>query len=269
MQRPRPSYLPATTAPPASGNGSYSCGVLAVYIEGSACVRLHVPPPLDIPLAVIGTPEGGVRMSDGDTLVGTAVPAPLELDVPPAPSLEQAQDAVSRYPCYEGHVFPTCVSSAVPAVTTTTVWSCSPVPSRTGACSPVRADLLPTWPARTVSCVGKSCGRRWIAPAISPAWASAPAQRCFLGKPRKTSHPPVIHHSVFGLFVILSGKWKLVLGNGSGGRHKPRGKPFGKPYLLFDLGSYPSETKDLASAHPDVVRELVRTFEVIRGAKST
>lgn len=90
-----------------------------------------------------------------------------------------------------------------------------------------------------------------------------------LGKPRKTSRPPVIHHSAGGLFAIRSGKWKLVLGNGSGGRQKPRGKPFAKPYLLFDLESDPSETKDLASAHPDVVRELVRTFEAIRSAKSS
>ena len=33
--------------PPLSGNGGYSCGVLAAFIDGPAQVRLHVPPPLD------------------------------------------------------------------------------------------------------------------------------------------------------------------------------------------------------------------------------
>ena len=33
--------------PPDSGNGGYSCGVLAAFIDGPARVRLHVPPPLD------------------------------------------------------------------------------------------------------------------------------------------------------------------------------------------------------------------------------
>ena len=47
-------------------------------------------------------------MADGDRLVGTAVPAPLELEVPPAPTLAEAEDARHRYPCYTGHVFPTC-----------------------------------------------------------------------------------------------------------------------------------------------------------------
>lgn len=94
--------------PPDSGNGGYSCGVLARYIDGPARVRLHVPPPLDTPLAV-NTGEGGsVQMSDGDILVGTAFPAPLELDAPAAPSTEQAADASTRYVCYENHVFPSC-----------------------------------------------------------------------------------------------------------------------------------------------------------------
>ena len=94
--------------PPDSGNGGYSCGVLAGLIEGPARVRLHVPPPLDRPLEV-RTGEGrSVQMYDGEILVGTALPAPLELDAPEAPSLEQAADASSRYVCYENHVFPSC-----------------------------------------------------------------------------------------------------------------------------------------------------------------
>ena len=94
--------------PPNSGNGGYSCGVLAAFIDGPARVRLHVPPPLDTPMVVTENDEGGMSMYAGDTRVGSAFQAPFELEVPPAPSLEAARDASTRYPCYEGHVFPTC-----------------------------------------------------------------------------------------------------------------------------------------------------------------
>ena len=55
------------------------------------------------------------------------------------------------------------------------------------------------------------------------------------GKGWKTPRAPVVHHSAGGMFAIRDGKWKLVLGNGSGGREQPRGKPFDKPYQLFNL----------------------------------
>ncbi len=93
--------------PPVSGNGGYSCGVLAALIEGPARVRLHVPPPLDTPLTVHS--EGGVvRMFDGDTLVGSGAPVEYALDIPAAPSLTEAEDAMSRYIARENHFFDTC-----------------------------------------------------------------------------------------------------------------------------------------------------------------
>lgn len=94
--------------PPDSGNGGYSCGMLARFIDGPARVRLHVPPPLDALMAVRAIEQGGFGMFAGDTLVGSAFPDRFELDVPPAPSLDQAADARTRYRCYEHHVFPTC-----------------------------------------------------------------------------------------------------------------------------------------------------------------
>jgi len=94
--------------PADSGNGGYSCGRLAAFVEGPARVRLHVPPPLDTPLAVVRHADGHVDMRDGDTLVATAWPAPLELDVPAPPDLAAAADAATRFRFYEGHLFPTC-----------------------------------------------------------------------------------------------------------------------------------------------------------------
>jgi arylsulfatase A-like enzyme len=75
---------------------------------------------------------------------------------------------------------------------------------------------------------------------------------------------PVIHHSVAGMFAIRDGRWKLIAGNGSGGRQQPRGKPFGKPYQLFDMQADPAESQDVAADHPDIVRRLTEELERIR-----
>ena len=75
---------------------------------------------------------------------------------------------------------------------------------------------------------------------------------------------PVVHHSVGGMFAIRDGKWKLILGNGSGGRETPRGKPFGQPYQLFDLSVDVGESHDVASQHPDVVRRLTDFLTTIQ-----
>lgn len=79
---------------------------------------------------------------------------------------------------------------------------------------------------------------------------------------------PVIHHSAAGMFAIRDGKWKLVLGNGSGGRQIPRGKPFAKPYQLFDLVNDIAETKNLAAEYPEIVERLTSQADQIRRGKS-
>ncbi len=77
---------------------------------------------------------------------------------------------------------------------------------------------------------------------------------------------PVIHHSASGMFAIRAGKWKLILGNGSGGRQAPRGKPFTKPYQLYDMSADPAETTNVADNHPDVVERLTRETDRLRKA---
>ena len=74
----------------------------------------------------------------------------------------------------------------------------------------------------------------------------------------------VVNHSVSGMFAIRDGNWKLVLGNGSGGRQAPKGKPFGKPYHLFDLSQDIGETTNLIEKHPDVAERLEANLEQIR-----
>jgi len=71
--------------PPKSGNGGYSCGLMARELSGAVEASLKVPPPLDKALSII-TSEDGVQMLDGETLVGTAKPAALDLEVPALPA---------------------------------------------------------------------------------------------------------------------------------------------------------------------------------------
>ncbi len=88
---------------------------------------------------------------------------------------------------------------------------------------------------------------------------------CLLGKSRPTPRPPVIHHSAAGMFAIRDGQWKLVLGNGSGGREKPRGKPFERPYQLFNLARDLSEQENVISQQADVASGLEQACANVRG----
>ncbi len=88
----------------------------------------------------------------------------------------------------------------------------------------------------------------------------------FKGQFDKFERAPVINHSANGTFAIRDGKWKLVLGNGSGGREKPRGKPFGKPYQLYDLKNDLGEKKNLAEKYPQIVSRLSARCMAIRAA---
>lgn len=84
------------------------------------------------------------------------------------------------------------------------------------------------------------------------------------GSDWKTPRAPVIHHSVAGMFAIRDGDWKLVLGNGSGGRQSPKGKPFTQPYQLFNLAEDVEEQNNLADQFPEIVARLEKQCLQIR-----
>ncbi|HUP31798.1 MAG TPA: hypothetical protein VM184_02105 [Gaiellaceae bacterium] len=82
--------------PISSGNGGYSAGLLAAFVDGPAEVTLRLPPPLERPLAVAAE-DGRLLLLDGDAVVAEAVPATPELE-PPAPvTLAEAEDAAARH----------------------------------------------------------------------------------------------------------------------------------------------------------------------------
>jgi hypothetical protein len=90
-----------------SGNGGYTCGVVAAAAGGEVEVTLRRPPPLDRPLTVERDGRG-IRVLDGDLLVAEAVPAEWSLEVPDPPAWGEAEAASARYGGFERHAFPEC-----------------------------------------------------------------------------------------------------------------------------------------------------------------
>ena len=81
-----------------------------------------------------------------------------------------------------------------------------------------------------------------------------------LAKPRAA----VFHHSANGSFAIRRGKWKLILGSGSGGRGIPKSKPFDGKVQLYDMEVDLTEMTNLAERNPEIVKELTTLLEKYR-----
>jgi hypothetical protein len=90
-----------------SGQGGYSAGMLAAFVDGPAAVSLRRPVPLDTPLDV-ETAGASASLLDGEALVAEAAAAPLEVDVPEPVGLAAAHDATTRYRGEREGVFSRC-----------------------------------------------------------------------------------------------------------------------------------------------------------------
>ena len=102
---------PSFNGPPESGNGGYTCGLLAREIEGPAAVSLRKPPPLERELALARDGDR-VLLLDGDELVAEGEPAggaPAG-EVPAPVSLDEARaaEAGAFFRDEQHHPFPTC-----------------------------------------------------------------------------------------------------------------------------------------------------------------
>ena len=103
--------------PPDSGNGGYSCGLVAAQLEQDRPVQvtLHAPPPLDRPLQVVyedeneaSSDEQSLQVLDGETLIASAVTTDLDIEHPAAPNRQQALKAAEAYSGFKSHPFPGC-----------------------------------------------------------------------------------------------------------------------------------------------------------------
>ncbi len=93
--------------PPQSGNGGYTCGLLASALRGAVEVTLRRPPPLDVPLTIVVEGEHA-SLRDGESDIALATAIPLALDVPEPPDHDAAVEAARHYPGFHAHPYPGC-----------------------------------------------------------------------------------------------------------------------------------------------------------------
>src|SRR5579864_49928 len=94
--------------PPDSGNGGYTCGLLAKELGGGVECTLRSPVPLDVPLDIERSQSGGV-LRHGDKVIIEASFTSIDV-APPVPiDLEAATAAMkSSFALDARHPFPTC-----------------------------------------------------------------------------------------------------------------------------------------------------------------
>lgn len=93
--------------PPRSGNGGYTCGLIARRLPGPLTIRLKAPPPINSALQLDYSTDAA-RLRHGDTLVADARRASLDLVAPPSPTFAAATEASRSYPGFDKHNFPGC-----------------------------------------------------------------------------------------------------------------------------------------------------------------
>jgi hypothetical protein len=96
--------------PPDSGNGGYTCGRLARFVDSDAAeVTLRLPPPIGRPLDVARDGDG-VLLRDGDAVVAEARPTEVAVEAPSPVDADEAAEAAVDSPFLEVdmHPFPTC-----------------------------------------------------------------------------------------------------------------------------------------------------------------
>lgn len=94
--------------PPDSGNGGYTCGLLARELGGVVECTLRAPVPMEMPLELERTATGGALRQNGKLIVEGS---PTTFAVtPPAPvSVQEAAEAMKASPALDPrHPFPTC-----------------------------------------------------------------------------------------------------------------------------------------------------------------
>jgi hypothetical protein len=94
--------------PPDSGNGGYTCGLLAQQLGGMVECTLRTPVPLETPLEFERTQSGGV-LRNGKTVVVEAAPVSIAVSPPPPISVDTAREAMASSPAMDPrHPFPSC-----------------------------------------------------------------------------------------------------------------------------------------------------------------
>jgi hypothetical protein len=95
--------------PTQSGNGGYSCGVLAASLGGAVEVTLRAPPPLATPLQLVRDQDGSARLEHGGQVIAEARRIEVEWPAPPAAlGPDAVRAAESHYAGHHAHDYPQC-----------------------------------------------------------------------------------------------------------------------------------------------------------------
>jgi hypothetical protein len=70
----------------------------------------------------------------------------------------------------------------------------------------------------------------------------------------------IVHHSGNGMFAVRQGKWKLILGRGSGG-WSGKGEKTDPPVQLYDMEEDASEKRNVCAEYPEVVERMTKQLE--------
>ena len=112
--------------------------------------------------------------------------------------------------------------------------------------------------------VAEVLGKKLADTAGEDSWSFLHALK---GEEKDCSKQAWIFHSGAGTFAIRKGKWKLITGNGSGGRGKTKEKT---PGQLYDMENDISEKNNLFEKHPQIVKELAAELEtLVENGRST
>jgi arylsulfatase A-like enzyme len=82
-----------------------------------------------------------------------------------------------------------------------------------------------------------------------------------MGKTNAPVNEAVVFHSIFGMFAIQQGNWKLELCSGSGGWGEPKSGNKLPPVQLYDMSKDVSEQTNEQANHPEIVERLTKLLE--------
>jgi len=99
---------PRFCGPPGIGNGGSVAGLVARGMTGAVEVSLRAPAPLDTALELVAHPDGSRTLTQGATELARAVPAALEVAVPPRPDDAETRARAGGCRAMRTHPFPGC-----------------------------------------------------------------------------------------------------------------------------------------------------------------
>lgn len=94
--------------PPDSGNGGYTCGLLAQALGGTSEVTLRMPIPIERVMHVQFVDQKHAHLKSGDDLIAEGARFDLDLGATPVITFSDAVLAAEHSPAFKDHPFPTC-----------------------------------------------------------------------------------------------------------------------------------------------------------------